>query len=108
MFALVAAAAEQRTRELGIRRVLGARLLNLAFLLLKDYGWTISLAILIALPVGAWTMHNWLDGFVYRTPLQPWIFISAPLVMIALTLLIVGAKANQITRTDLADTLRTE
>ncbi len=108
MFALVAAVVEQRTRELGIRRVLGARLLNLAFLLLKDYGWTISLAILIALPVGAWTMHNWLDGFVYRTPLQPWIFISAPLVMIVLALLIVVTKTNQITRTDLADTLRTE
>jgi putative ABC transport system permease protein len=52
IFGLVTTATEQRTKELGIRRVLGARLSHLVLLLLKDYGWAIGLAILIALPVG--------------------------------------------------------
>jgi putative ABC transport system permease protein len=108
MFALVAAAVEQRTKELGIRRVLGARLVHLGLLLVKDYGLAIGLAILIALPAAAWAMHSWLQGFVYRTGLPPSIFIIAPLVAISLALLIVVAKTNQITRADLADTLRTE
>jgi len=108
MFGLVAAATEQRTKELGIRRVLGARLIHLGLLLLKDYGLPIGLAIVIALPAGAWAMHSWLQGFAYRTQLQPWIFVTAPLVAISLTLLIVGAKAKQLTRAGLAGTLRTE
>lgn len=108
MFGLVAAAAEQRTKELGIRRVLGARLKHLWLLLLKDYGLSISLAVLIALPTGAWAMHSWLQGFAYRTTLQPWIFITAPLAAISLAALIVVAKTDQITRGDLAKTLRTE
>ncbi len=108
MFALVAAAVEQRTKELGIRRVLGARLIHLGLLLVKDYGLAIGLAILIALPAAAWGMHSWLQEFVYRTGLQPSIFIVAPLVAISLAFLIIVAKTNQITRADLADTLRTE
>jgi putative ABC transport system permease protein len=108
MFGLVAAAAEQRTKELGIRRVLGARLNHLWLLLLKDYGLSLGVAILIALPVGAWTMHNWLQGFAYRTELQPWIFLLAPLCAVSLAVLIVIAKAHQTTRVDLAKTLRVE
>ena len=108
MFGLVAAATEQRTKELGVRRVLGARLNHLIKLLLKEFSLPITLAILIALPTGAWLMHSWLQGFAYRTNLQPWIFISAPLCAIALALLIVGIKATQTARVNLAKTLRTE
>ncbi|HEV2478966.1 MAG TPA: ABC transporter permease [Puia sp.] len=108
MFGLVAAASEQRTKELGVRRVLGARLNHLIKLLLKEYSLPITLAIGMALPTGAWLMHSWLRGFAYRTGLQPWIFITAPLCAIVLAFLIVGAKAGQTTRVNLAKTLRTE
>lgn len=108
IFGLVNAATEQRTKELGIRRVLGARTNHLLLLLLKDYGPAIVLAILIALPAGGWLMHDWLLGFAYRTGLQAWIFLASPLCAVAMALAIIVAKANQTSRTNLADTLRTE
>jgi len=108
MFGLVTSATEQRTRELGIRRVLGARTIHLAGLLLKDYGLAIALAITIALPAGAWTMHNWLQGFAYRTGLHPAIFIATPLCALTLAITIVGVKAVKATSESLTETLRVE
>ena len=108
MFGLVTSATEQRTRELGIRRVLGARLIHLAGLLLKDYGLALSLAIAIALPAGAWTTHNWLQGFAYRTGLHPWIFIAAPFCALTLAVTIVGIKAFRATSVNLSAALRVE
>ena len=108
IFGLVAAATEQRTRELGIRRVLGARVIHLVLLLLRDYGLAIGLAILIALPTGAWLMHSWLEGFAYRTQLQPWIFMAAPLCAMLLAVLIVGAKVRRTSSVNPAQTLRVE
>ena len=108
MFGLVTSATEQRTRELGIRRVLGARTIHLAGLLLKDYGLAIALAITIALPAGAWTMHNWLQGFAYRTGLHPAIFIAAPLCALTLAITIVAIKAVKATSESLTETLRVE
>jgi len=98
IFGLVTAATEQRTKELGIRKVLGARVIHLVLLLLKDYGLAISLAVLIALPAGGWVMHNWLQGFAYRTVLHPWLFIAAPLCAIGLAVVIVGLKARSLHR----------
>jgi putative ABC transport system permease protein len=108
IFGLVATATEQRTKELGIRRVLGARVIHLMLLLLRDYGLAIGLAILIALPTGAWLMHHWLQGFAYRTRLQPWIFIAAPLSAMSLAILIVGAKVRRTSAVNPAKTLRVE
>jgi putative ABC transport system permease protein len=108
LFGLVTAATEQRMKELGIRRVLGARVLHLALLLWRDYGLAIGLAIVIALPAGAWMMHHWLQGFVFRTGLQPGIFIAAPGCALLLSGLIVGLKAGRVGSARLADTLRVE
>jgi putative ABC transport system permease protein len=108
IFGLVAAAAEQRTKELGIRRVLGARMIHLVLLLLLDYGLALGLAILIALPVGGWVMHDWLQGFAYRTRLEPGIFIAAPVCAILLAVLIVGAKVRRTSAVNPAQTLRVE
>lgn len=108
MFGLVTSATEQRTRELGIRRVLGARTIDLAGLLLKEYGWAITLAVAIALPVGAWAMHSWLQGFAYRTGLHPGIFVAAPACALTLAVLIVGAKVIKATSVSLTETLRVE
>lgn len=98
----------KRTKELGIRRVLSARLIHLLLLLLKDYGMGIGLAILIALPAGGWVMHNWLQGFAYRTVPEPWIFIAAPTCVIAIAVGIVGLKARRVAWTNPADALRVE
>ncbi len=108
IFGLVTAATEQRTKELGIRRVLGARLIHLILFLLKDYGMAIGLAMLIALPAGGWLMQNWLQGFAYRTILEPWIFIAAPMCAIAIAVGIVGLKARRVAWMNLVDALRVE
>lgn len=108
MFGLVAAAAEQRTKELGIRRVLGARVADIAILLFKSYAFAIGLAVAMALPLGALVMTRWLDGFAYRVSLQPWMFLFAPFCALALVIPIVGAKAWRATRIAPARTLRVE
>ncbi|MDO6435614.1 ABC transporter permease [Flavitalea sp. BT771] len=108
MFGLVSAATEQRTKELGIRRILGARAADLALLLLKDYVPAIGLAIAIALPVGAWVSHSWLQGFAYRTQLQPWILVAAPLSAVGIAVLIVGMKASRAAWLNVTDALRME
>lgn len=108
IFGLVTTATEQRTKELGIRRVLGARITHLLMLLLKDYGLAIGLAILIALPAGGWMMHDWLQGFAFRTGLHPWIFVAAPLCAIAIAVGIVGLKAHRAASVNVADALRVE
>lgn len=95
MFGLVTAVTEARVKEMAIRRMLGARVIHLTFLLSKEYGLVIGLAILIALPAGGWAMHSWLLEFAYRTPLQPEIFVAAPLCATAIAGLIIGVKARQ-------------
>jgi putative ABC transport system permease protein len=108
MFGLITAAAEQRTKELGVRRVLGARVIHLILLLSKDYAWAILLAVLIAVPAGYWAMHAWLQGFAYRTNPHPWIFVAAPLSAVSLAMLIVSIKATQALWANLAASLRVE
>ena len=108
IFGLVAAATEQRTKELGIRRVLGARMIHLVLLLLRGYGLAIGVAVLIALPTSFWMMHHWLQGFAFRTALHPLLFIVAPLCTIVLAALIVGAKVSRTSGINPARTLRVD
>ena len=108
IFGLVAAAAEQRTRELGIRRVLGARMVHLVLLLLRGYGLAIGVAVLIALPTSFWMMRSWLQGFAYRTALHPLVFIGAPLCTVVLAAVIVGAKVWRMSGVNPARTLRVD
>ncbi len=74
LFGLASFTAEQRTREIGIRKVLGASLVNLWQLLSKEYLLLVLIAIMIALPLSGWFMHNWLQRYDYRTPISIWIF----------------------------------
>ncbi len=70
----------QRTKEIGVRKVLGASVPSIVFLLSKDFIRLIVLAFLIASPLAWWVMHNWLEGFAYRIPISWWIFPSAGLL----------------------------
>lgn len=67
----------QRTKEIGMRKVLGASVPNIVFLLSKDFIKLIIISFLIASPLAWWVMHNWLEGFAYRIPISWWIFPSA-------------------------------
>lgn len=77
LFGLAAYAAEQRTKEIGIRKVLGAGISTIVAMLSRDFIKLVFIAILIAAPISWWAMHEWLQGFAYRQNFQWWIVLLA-------------------------------
>ena len=90
LFGLAAFTAERRTKEIGIRKILGASVWNIVRLLSTDFTSMVVIAILIALPVSYLIASNWLDNFAYRIDLQWWYFTGAAV----LTLLIAWATVS--------------
>jgi putative ABC transport system permease protein len=93
LFGLAAFLAEQRTRELGIRKVLGASTLNLWALLSKEFVALVLLSLLIATPLSWYFMQHWLLNYTYRTTPSPWIFALSGLGALGITLLTVSFQA---------------
>lgn len=108
LFGLVAYAAEQRTREIGIRKVLGAGTRSIVQLLSADFLRLVALAALVAFPVGWWLMHNWLNGFAYRTAIQWWMFALAGLLALVVALCTVAIHALRAAHANPVKSLRTE
>jgi putative ABC transport system permease protein len=77
LFGLAAFTAEQRTKEIGIRKVLGASGAGIFMLLSKEFGKWVLISSLMAWPIAYFAMHIWLKNFAYRAPLAPWIFVAA-------------------------------
>ena len=90
LFGLVAYAAEQRTREIGIRKVLGAGISTIVRMLSRDFIKLVLLAILIASPLAWLAMHKWLQGFAYRIDISLWIFIGAGLIALFIAVVTVS------------------
>ncbi len=82
LFGLAAYAAEQRTSEIGIRKILGASVPNIIGLLSRDFGRLIAMAILIATPLAWLSMKKWLQNFAYRTTISPWLFVLAATIVL--------------------------
>jgi len=82
LFGLAAYAAEQRTSEIGIRKILGASVPGIVGLLSRDFGRLIALAILIATPLAWLGMRQWLQNFAYRTTISPWTFVLAAIIVL--------------------------
>lgn len=80
LFGLASFTAAKRTKEIGVRKVLGSSVPNILLLLAKDLLKPVLIATLIAMPVGYYCMHQWLQNFAYRTPISWWIFALAALV----------------------------
>ncbi|HVU97848.1 MAG TPA: ABC transporter permease [Puia sp.] len=74
LFGLAAFSAEQRSKEIGVRKVLGAGVSGIIRLLSTDFLKLVGVALLISIPVSWWAMHKWLDSFAYRTPIRWWMF----------------------------------
>ena len=99
---------ERRTREIGIRKVLGATVSGIMVMLCKEIVLLILVALLIATPLAWYLMHGWLQGFAYRTPLSGWMFFAAGAAAIGIALLTVGFQAMKAALADPAKSLRTE
>jgi putative ABC transport system permease protein len=108
LFGLAAFTAERRTKEIGIRKVLGASIPGITKLLLREFIILIGIANLIALPIAYYMMSRWLRGFAYRAPLSIWIFLSAGFAAILVALLTVSYQAIKSAVTNPANSLRYE
>jgi putative ABC transport system permease protein len=93
LFGLAAFTANQRTREIGIRKVLGARVPQLVSLLSREFVLLVGLSTVIAAPLAGWGVHRWLQDFAYRTSMPWWIFVLAGVAAVAIALLTVSFQA---------------
>ncbi|HTE31313.1 MAG TPA: ABC transporter permease [Chryseolinea sp.] len=100
--------AQQRIKEIGIRKILGASVFNIVGLLSSKFAKLVSIAILIACPLTYWTMRQWLQDFAYRIEIEWWMFVSAGLGAIAIALLTVSFHAASAALSNPALSLKSE
>ena len=93
LYGLVAFAAVQRTKEVGIRKVLGASLFDITSLFAKEFIFLIFLAFLIAIPTGYYFMHNWLENFAYHIDIGKGIFLIAVGISLAIATIKISFQA---------------
>jgi len=108
LFGLSAYMAELRTKEIGIRKVLGSTSSKIVALLSKDFAKLVALAFVIAVPIAYFVMTRWLQNFAFRSPVHVWIFLLAGLAAILIAQLTISFQALKAANTDPADALRFE
>jgi putative ABC transport system permease protein len=108
LFGMALYVAEQRTREIGVRKVLGASVLDLWSLLSREFVGLVGLSLLIGGPIAFWVMHGWLQNYQYHTALSWWIFAATAVGAIGLTLLTVSYQAIKAAMANPVNSLRSE
>ncbi len=108
LFGLAAYTAERRTKEIGIRKVLGASTQGLAALLSKDFLQLVAISCLIAFPIAWWMMHSWLGTYTYRIKINWTVFLVAGLLALLIALLTVSFQAIRAAIANPVKSLRTE
>jgi hypothetical protein len=108
LFGVVSFMAEQRTKEIGIRKILGARISALLILMVKEFVRLILIANLIAWPFAYFFMKKWLKNFAYKTSFDIWIFVSSGLLALVVALLTVSYRSIRAATANPVDSLRYE
>jgi putative ABC transport system permease protein len=108
LFGLVAFTAQQRTKEIGIRKVLGASVTSIVFLLSKNFLKMVVIASLIAFPLAWWIMNKWLQNFAYRINISWWMFALAGFVAVVIALFTISFQSIKAAVTNPIKNLRTE
>ncbi|MGZ8550987.1 MAG: ABC transporter permease, partial [Chitinophagaceae bacterium] len=108
LFGLSIYTARQRTKEIGIRKVLGASVAGIAVLLSKDFLKLVLIASLLSFPLAWWAMNNWLQDFAYRVPLGAGVFAIAAITAILIALFTVSLQAVKTAIANPVKSLRTE
>ena len=108
LFGLAAFTAEQRTKEVGIRKVMGASVSNLVFLISKDFSRLVIFGFLISAPIAWWFLNNFLERYPYRISIAWWMLPLAGLSALVLALIIVSTQALKAAVSSPANSLRSE
>ena len=108
LFALSAFMAEQRSKEVSVRKVLGASVTQLTALLSKDFMKLVLIAVVIASPIAWWAMHKWLQDFAYRIDISGWVFVAAGGLVIAIALVTISFQAIRTATANPVKSLRAE
>jgi putative ABC transport system permease protein len=108
LFGLAAYMAENRVKEIGVRKVLGASVAHITTLLTRDFVLLVGIAILLASPIAWWSMQRWLTGYTYHIEISGWTFLLAGLVAVLIALCTVSFQAIRAALANPATSLRSE
>jgi putative ABC transport system permease protein len=108
LFGLAAYAAEQRTKEIGIRKVLGANITTIVNMLSKDFIKLVLIAIALSIPLAWWTMHTWLLSFAYRQSIQWWVPVTAAVSAIVIAFVTISFQSIKAALTNPVRSLKSE
>jgi putative ABC transport system permease protein len=108
LYGLASFMAVQRTKEVGIRKVLGASIQNIVYLFTREFAVLIAIAFLIASPIAWYLMHRWLQDYTFRLPITWWIFLAGGAASLSVALITISFNALRAARANPVKSLRTE